>query len=496
MERTFEANDYVYSNAGQFRAIANTLGYEEKAEYGKISFQKGKESHIYNIDDLKPGNRNNQESENRIIASKERISLLFDKEKASENLEQYNKELKEHNVSIVKWEKIKGREDGFTVIDHENKVAYTGKELYEYAYDNNRILDGQGKRVDIPWDEMKSAGIDKNKLTAEEQESISKGRRSGMMNFTISDTPVNRKILEREQVEFKAENGKLTFEGKATANKYITADNSIENKKKLKENNIDFTENGNKIKVEGVNAKKLALLALTLVYPVAGISLMLIPKRKNIKNDFSFSKEEIKLLAAGYMIAKNINGEKSLFQKDKDTNEIMSIKIRDLKIPKKIGGVELTPLQYEALRNGKEITIVNEQLNKAAHVRLDLNEKNGLSYRDANAINISKENKVITDRERLELVAQKGAKGIDEIFKEKPNELNAFLEKNNLSKEYSSYKEIQKNLSTGREEKGQPESEKIHSQLNKIDERIKSIASDELSYGRNYGKKETNKMKM
>ena len=48
----------------------------------------------------------------------------------------------------------------------------------------------------------------------------------------------------------------------------------------------------------------------------------------------------------------------------------------------------------------------------------------------------------ISDKERLEFVAQKGAKGIDEIFKDKPTEMAAFLEKHILSKDYASYKEL------------------------------------------------------
>lgn len=497
MEQKLE--DYIYSNAGQFRAIAKNLGYKEKIESGEISFQKGNENFIYNLEALKQGNRNNPEAEERITASKDRIILFFDKEKATVNLEQYNQELKDKNISIVKWDGIKDQKEGFTIIDYQNKVAYTGKELYEYAFDNSRVLDGKGKVFDIPWDDIKSAGVE---LSGEDRDSILKGKRSGMMNFSIEDTPKNRQSLDNEKVDYTIENGKINFEGKATAVKYVMAENNHENKKRLQDNNIDYSESGNKLKIEGINAKKLAMIALTLIYPVAGISMILIPKRKEIKNDFELSKSEIKALNSGSIVIKDHNAEKVLFQKDKDTNEIMSIKMRDMKIPRKIGGVELTPLQYEALRNGKEITIVNEQLNKSVKVKLDLNEKNGFSYRpdpkiqEASTTETIMKEKKITDRDRLELIANKGAKGIDEIFKEKTSELNAFLEKHNLSKEYSTYKEVEKNLSSGKEEKGLNNYEKINNQLNKIDEKIKAIANNELSYGRNYGKHESNKMKI
>ena len=49
------------------------------------------------------------------------------------------------------------------------------------------------------------------------------------------------------------------------------------------------------------------------------------------------------------------------------------LKALELSLIHIFGGVELTPMQQENLKNGKEITIVNEELNKAAKVKLDLN---------------------------------------------------------------------------------------------------------------------------
>jgi hypothetical protein len=42
-----------------------------------------------------------------------------------------------------------------------------------------------------------------------------------------------------------------------------------------------------------------------------------------------------------------------LHQRDKDTNEIVSIKAKDIHIPQKLGGIELTPMQQEISSNGK-----------------------------------------------------------------------------------------------------------------------------------------------
>ena len=264
---------------------------------------------------------------------------------------------------------------------------------------------------------------------------------------------------------------------------------------------IDFKEEGKRIKIDGINARKLAIAAITVVYPIAGIAILLIPKRQEIKNDLSFTKDEIKALKADNVVVKtNSKGERTLHQRDKDTNEIVSIKAKDIHIPQKLGGIELTPMQQENLKNGKEITIVNEELNKAAKVKLDLNARNGLSIKDANTIEIKATEKkeqtigkerYISDKERLEFVAQKGAKGIDEIFKDKPTEMAAFLEKHKLSKDYASYKEVEKTYSSSREATKQTVGEQISTQMDKIDSSIKATAKQEasiLGYGRTYGK--------
>ena len=81
---------------------------------------------------------------------------------------------------------------------------------------------------------------------------------------------------------------------------------------------------------------------------------MLIPKRQEIKNDLSFTKDEIKALKADNVVVKtNSKGERTLHQRDKDTNEIVSIKAKDIHIPQKLGGIELTPMQQEKSQKWK-----------------------------------------------------------------------------------------------------------------------------------------------
>lgn len=537
--KIFEATQFHYENAGQFRAIAKILGYSEKVEYGNITFSKGDEEYSYSIKALKAGNIT-PEREDILKQSKDRVIHFFDKQEATNNFDEYSKYLlNNHNLAIVKWDNIKAElntprnsqhEDGFTIIDLEKKIAYTGEDLYKYAYEQNHVLNGKGTSIEIPWDNFRKIGVEPENIIPEDIQNIKNGMKTGKMNFSIEDTPEHRKFLDKESVDYQVDNGKLNFEGKATILKYITADNTPENKAILKKNNIEFKEeeSGKRLKIDGVNARKLAIAAITIVYPVAGIAIMLVPKRKEIKNDFSLSKDEIRALKSDAIVAKtNPKGEKVLFQRDKDTNEVVSVKVKDLNIPKKIGGIEMTPLQYEAFKNGHEITLVNEELNKAAKVRLDLNSKNGISVRDAYGIDMNLKNepnlsetekeqnisqhksesqqsvpaeKFISDKERLEFIAQKGGKGIDEVFQETPTEREAFLEKHNLAKDYVIYKEVEEKFQNANISNDNKTREDIYSQRDKIDATIKATAKTEAAalneYGRVYGKSEENSSKL
>ena len=71
--------------------------------------------------------------------------------------------------------------------------------------------------------------------------------------------------------------------------------------------------------------------SLSLIH-ISGIAILLIPKRQEIKNDLSFTKDEIKALKADNVVVKtNSKGERTLHQRDKDTNEIVSVSYTHLK---------------------------------------------------------------------------------------------------------------------------------------------------------------------
>ena len=106
-KKSFEALQYSYENAGQFRAIAAVLGYSEEYRNGDIIFSKGNETYTYPLNTLKLGNLGDNR-ESLLEQSKERIISFFDKEQASNNFQEYSQYLREnHNVAIIKWDDIK-----------------------------------------------------------------------------------------------------------------------------------------------------------------------------------------------------------------------------------------------------------------------------------------------------------------------------------------------------------------------------------------------------
>lgn len=488
---------YSYENAGQARAIASHLGYSESFNNGEITFSKPDEKITYSLSALKEGNLIDRE--NRTEQSKDRVLSFFDKNEAVNNFEQYSQFLKDnHDLVIVKWDKLKegkslnngASEDGYTIIDLQSKVAYTGNELYQYAYEKNQVLDGMGTNIHLPLNGLDNVQLSESDIA---RLKAADGTQTKLLKFSIEDNASNRNLLDNEKIKYVAEDGNLKFEGKASAIKYFEADNVEENKKKLKKNEIDFSEVGNKIKIEGVNARKLAIAAITLVYPVAGIALMVIPQRKEIKNDLSLSKSDIAALKEGNLISKaNEKGERTLMQLDKETNGIVSVKAKDLSIPNKIHGVQISPIQKEQLKNGKEINV--NIAGKDRVVKLDLNSPNGLyveGQRFVNKESVKEQipSTILDAKQRLDYVGRKGIEGIDQLFTGKTEEQkHSFLTAHNLLKDYQAYKTLDKSKL---EKSRDIESVKgISSKQSALNENIKSMPlsqSEKIDAGLNKG---------
>ena len=138
--------DYKFDNVGQFNAIARSMGYEVELKGDKFIYRNGKEEETMHIKYIR---NNMQPYENGEIkdASRERVSNIFNKDRANDA--SYIKELEKHNISVIRWENIKGEnKDGFTIVDHDLKICYTGQSLYEYASQHGKLLDGKGTRLE------------------------------------------------------------------------------------------------------------------------------------------------------------------------------------------------------------------------------------------------------------------------------------------------------------------------------------------------------------
>ena len=121
---------YNFENAGQFSGIAQSLGYETEYRDGHFRFRKGDEYVVMGVKEIRAKASMIDDEPGR-EASKERVAAFFDKDRANDPA--YLKELEKEGVSIIRWENLKGEErDGFTIIDHKNKVSYTGPVSYTH----------------------------------------------------------------------------------------------------------------------------------------------------------------------------------------------------------------------------------------------------------------------------------------------------------------------------------------------------------------------------
>lgn len=139
-------SEYQYNNVGQFRAIAESLGYKQEYNKGFLHFTRDDDEFRMSIDKIRSQTQHEPDLSVK-RASMDRICKFFDRDQALSP--EYKEILTKEGVDIVNWGDLKNdAKDRFTIIDHKNKICYTGKELYEYALQNDYILDGKGTRLE------------------------------------------------------------------------------------------------------------------------------------------------------------------------------------------------------------------------------------------------------------------------------------------------------------------------------------------------------------
>jgi len=114
--------------------------------------------------------------------------------------------------------------------------------------------------------------------------------------------------------------------------------------------------------------------------PDNSVGVNIHPVRQEIKNDIGLKPDELEKLKKSQLVAKVINGEKCLVQLDKQTNEILIAKVKNITIPSHIKDVELSSTQKNNLKQGLPITIDSGK--ETLQVGLDLNSPRGLKLTD------------------------------------------------------------------------------------------------------------------
>ena len=139
-------------------------------------------------------------------------------------------------------------------------------------------------------------------------------------------------------------------------------------------------------KVQGIDSKgqDFSIMSkFSLVRKEDGTAtLHLHPVRPDIKNDIGLTDSDIKKLQKEQLVPKTINGERYLVQLDKETNELLKAKTKDINVPTHIKDVELNNVQRERLRKGQLITI--ESGKDKIQVGIDLDNQRGLKFSDKN----------------------------------------------------------------------------------------------------------------
>lgn len=117
------------------------------------------------------------------------------------------------------------------------------------------------------------------------------------------------------------------------------------------------------------------------------VSLMVHPVRESINNDIKLSIHELNKVKEGQIVLKKIEGEKYMVQLDKENNELMKVKAKDIMIPHNIGDIELSSTQREHLKKGNPILL--EDTNYKIAVSIDLNSRSGLKAQNLNDMTLA-----------------------------------------------------------------------------------------------------------
>lgn len=332
--------DYQYNNVGQFRAIAETLGYKEEYNKGSLRFTQGNDELYTSVNEIRAFIKEEPDI-SRTNTSMDRICQFFDREQALSP--DYEAILSKENIDIVNWGDLKGdAKDRFTVIDHKNKVCYTGKEMYEYALENNYILDGKGTQLEKgTLSDLTNIGGKPSKVRLTEKGVSIFQRKEALI---IPDKILEKKISKKQKQDLLEGNVIVLTTKKGDAFLHIDRDlNSvvIRSEKELaiptQIGGYELTSADKYLLANGHSLDNKLLHSTEGKYIIADISMN--PDKKG----YAF---------ANIQSISNLKAQEILQTKEKDINkEYLNDKLKDMQRSGKIDISDMDDKRYEQLIN-------------------------------------------------------------------------------------------------------------------------------------------------
>lgn len=117
--------------------------------------------------------------------------------------------------------------------------------------------------------------------------------------------------------------------------------------------------------------------------PDGSLGVYVHPVRSQVKNDLGLSDQEVQRLKEGRVLLRDFAGRGGkakayFFQLDRETNEILRARAKDLVVPGAIKDVVLSHDQKEQLRQGRLIELTSRK-SGVIQARIDLNQPNGIA---------------------------------------------------------------------------------------------------------------------
>ena len=233
-------------------------------------------------------------------------------------------------------------------------------------------------------DELAKLGVDKTEISTADLNKLMQGKVSDLLNFSVPDNSAVRDFLDKENVQYTTENGKVKFSAKVKQETINEVEDTEKNRQILDEAKISYESVPGKQRLRWV-ASNAMILGVGVINPMIGAIALtyntyrLIAKKINIENSYNLSNPDMSSLKKGEIVMSTDSfGRNVLRQLDKDTNTIMSARVDSIRIPDTIFGNDLTDRQKKTLKAGGTIKIKDEK-GDVQKIRLDLVNETGLA---------------------------------------------------------------------------------------------------------------------